>query len=481
MLKTKRWLVWGLFLILALPVSVSAFTINHILDNGTQDPSDDLHDAARWSDISGTYVTDNVRGLGGGLEYSIATDFYDKILPSIVDQTKPTKDEVYAAIRRDFDRWASGSPLKFTDVTNQIFAIGDAAYPGSGAEIDIFAVPHGDLAFRHNTLAGNTFVIFSSDKPMGTNGQQLPGRTISSADIYVNTDAMYFMNPNDPAVQQLQSQGQPLNHLESLIFHEISHAIGLDHPDEFSNRNFDTDTDPNDAMNINCQDPLQGLQLSPSIAVNAIATSGGSGSYRLSLTPDDLGGRAFLYPSCSGSSAPSPTPTPTPTPSPTPTPPPSNGGAGLSHYDTNKNCKLEDTEFFALVDQWIGGSADNSLFFSGVDAWIGQSNICSASAAGTTAGKPQIELSYHPSSSSALFAVQGAKVTAVQVEVFSLDGRLIARERSDGDHLVWHLNTLQGKHVASGTYLYRLTTRDAVGKTWASSIQKLILLRSTSN
>jgi hypothetical protein len=236
-------------------------------------------------------------------------------------------------------------------------------------------------------------------------------------------------------------------------------------------------------MNINCQDPLQGLQLSPNIAVNAIATSGGSGSYRLSLTPDDLGGRAFLYPSCSGSSAPTPSPTPAPTPTPTPPPstPPSNGGTGLSKYDTNKDCKLEDTEFFALVDQWIGGSADNSLFFSGVDAWIGQSNICSASASGRTASGPKIHLSYHPSSSSALFVVQGADVRVMQVEVFSLDGRLIAYERSDGDHLVWHLKTMQGQRVANGIYLYRLTTRNADGKTWTGSIQKLSLLQSKSD
>ena len=400
-------------------IPAGGFTIDGVLDNGTRDdPSDDLEDAARWTNRPGSFVEDDVRGLGGGLEYAIARDFFDRILPSFVDQARPTKAQLIEAIRRAFDRWAAGSPLRFIDVSDQVFALQDLGFPGSGAEIDLLAVPGGDRAFRRTTLAANTSVTFSNERPIGTTGREFSGKTITSADILFNVDASYYFDPNDPEVQRLQQRGATLMHFESLLLHEISHAIGLDHPDEFPERNFDTDLDPTNPMIIDCQYPLQGLKLSPNIDRTAVATSRGSGSHRLELTYDDLGGREFLYPSCDSRP-----------PTSGPPSPPRPGGGTLKSFDVNNNDLIDDAEFFAIIDAWINGQLDDVLFFDAIDLWVSQRPISSAEIGG---------LKVQADGRALVITSQSMGAASIAIQIFDLAGRTVFAGETAGTKLYWN-------------------------------------------
>ncbi len=108
----------------AAPQIALAFTIDDTLTHGTTaDPSDDLLDAARWTNVPGSLVGEGVRGLGGGIEYAIAPDLCPKLLPHFIDEPKPTCGQMLGAIQQAFDRWGQGHPvLRFVDVSGRIRA-----------------------------------------------------------------------------------------------------------------------------------------------------------------------------------------------------------------------------------------------------------------------------------------------------------------------------------------------------------------------
>ncbi len=289
-----------------LPSPAFAFAIDPAISNGTpQDPSDDLLAAARWSNLPGSLAGQGVRGLGGGLEYAVAPEFCPALIPQFVDEPKPSCVQVREAIRRAFDRWSSGHPvLRFVDISDRVPAQlpppeSREPWRGFGAEIDLLALTPDAFPPVRN-LGGVTGTWSVGMNPVGTNGRTLPGSTIVSADIVLNARSCLHLDPSLAA--------RRCNHFESLVLHEIGHALDLHHPSENPQRNFDSDTDPLNLIPIDCQNPARGLAPSPHIDPRAVMNRGLGEPMPVlfALSNDDLGGRNFHYPICPSGGRPAP-------------------------------------------------------------------------------------------------------------------------------------------------------------------------------
>jgi len=238
-----------------------------------------------------------VRGLGGGIEYAIAADFCATLIPQFLDDPKPTCAQLRDAVRRAFDRWSSGHPvLRFVEVSDRVppqLPPPEARDPwrGFGAEIDLFAIS-ADAFPRVRGLGAVTGYWALVASPTGTNGRSLSGVSITSADIVLNARSCFHLDPG--------LSGRRCNHFESLVLHEIGHALDLHHPSENAHRNFDSDGDPYNVIPIDCPVPTRGLLLSRSIDERAVMNRGLGEAMPVifGLSNDDLGGRNFHYPIC---------------------------------------------------------------------------------------------------------------------------------------------------------------------------------------
>ncbi len=277
----------------------AGFVLHEVLDNGTpNDLADDLLGAARWNNVPGSLVGSGTRGLGGGLEYAIATDFCPKLIPKFIDTPKPKCSQIRSAIRNAFNKWSlKDSALRFTNVSGQIAPLLPPAgytepWIGFGAEIDLFALSSRDYPGVSGYGALTSFYFLGSS-PMGTNGLVMTGKTITSADIVFNTETCYHLKP--------RLQGRGCNHFESLMLHEIGHALALGHPNQFPQRNFvKYQSSAHGISSHICQNSVADFQLSPNIDPQAMMNSSLRAAQPVSagLTNDDIDGLKFLYPLC---------------------------------------------------------------------------------------------------------------------------------------------------------------------------------------
>lgn len=66
---------------------------------------------------------------------------------------------------------------------------------------------------------------------------------------------------------------------------------------------------------------------------------------------------------------------PVPQPEPSPGPP---ATTTVKDFDQNRNCAIDDDEYYDAVGEWIAKKIDDKLFFRIADAWITQTNICTS-------------------------------------------------------------------------------------------------------
>ena len=301
-LSAPLWPSVAIILLLAVatisPRPVAGFSIDANLTNGTPtDRSDDLLDAARWSDSPGSLVRNRVRGLGGGLEYSISPAFCTSLIPQFIDS--PSCDELRLSIQQTFDIWAQDHPkLRFEDVSDRVRAelptsgVRDP-WRGFGAEIDLLALSADQYANVGGFGAWTQFWYLFAD-PRGTNRRTLPGNSLTSADIVINSQACFYL---DPAMAVAGC-----NDFGFLLLHETGHVFGIDHSSRQGNGYFDSDFDPFNPMLIDCDSPHKGLELSPFADPLSVMNldQWELGQVRMELSADEVGALRFLYPVCTG-------------------------------------------------------------------------------------------------------------------------------------------------------------------------------------
>ncbi|MEC9372875.1 MAG: matrixin family metalloprotease [Planctomycetota bacterium] len=141
-------------------------------------------------------------------------------------------------------------------------------WPGSragwGANIDVFSRPTGFTI----TSSGINYVMGSQN--LGFSVINRTGNQILSVDIYLNSSAA--MNWTD---------GPGGFDLETVILHELGHALGFDHPQEAVQYG---------SVNLHPQTYQPGFPWSPTDVMHPAYTG-----VKRDLTDDELGGMTFLY------------------------------------------------------------------------------------------------------------------------------------------------------------------------------------------
>ncbi len=245
-----------------------------------------LSEAARWNaeDFDGT-------GLYDGIQVAVH--------PSFASDLGAVEPEEFAlveqAIVKAFAAWGNDALSFELDFDSPLAEIGAEV----GAEIDLITLP-GD----HPFFAGTPFfgladfdLTFVPGRLL-TNGTRTDGYVITGADVYINIDNV---------LRVAEEFGLPIGllaiALTRLLMHEIGHGLGFDHPNEA--RNFDTDFDPTNEVEVDPLDPFAGLMESRFFDTGAIMSNDPCGGeitvacsplFFNSLQPDDRLGRDVLYP-----------------------------------------------------------------------------------------------------------------------------------------------------------------------------------------
>jgi len=241
-------------------------------------------DAARWNAVAGP------EGAVVTVDVAIEETAAEELTLAVTGGTDPVDvAAAQASIAASFAAWAS-PVLRFNVI------IGGAVEGTTvGSDIDVFAVPSTHPVFGGTPFFGVTFAHtgFNATRLL-TNGTTLGGTVIDGADIYLNVDRIALIAP-------IFTDAQRPRALQRLMTHEVGHALGLHHPNEYSSFNLDTDTDPLNRMIIDPVAPFDDLVTSTAIEPNSIMSNLPAAlptalTYT-TLRFDERGGRDVLYPS----------------------------------------------------------------------------------------------------------------------------------------------------------------------------------------
>ncbi len=250
----------------------------------------DPQTSSRWD--AAPHAATGGAGLHDGVQVAIEPGLAETLILATLGAVTPADVlDVETTIRAAFAAWEN-PVLAFTIVFDGPTARGT----GVGQEIDLFVVPGTDPAFTTTgALAGVTFFspVVVPDRLL-TNGATLMGLAYTRTDIFLNQTSIAAFSGLFP------TRAEKLAALQRLLMHEIGHAVGLGHPNEFPSSNLDTDGDPLNRMVIDPANPFASLIASTAIDADTVmsnlpATIPGA----LSLTAlrnDELGGRDVLYP-----------------------------------------------------------------------------------------------------------------------------------------------------------------------------------------
>lgn len=231
-------------------------------------------------------------GLHDGVQVAVEPGFAETLIQATLGAVTPADViDVESTIRAAFAAWEN-PVLAFTIVFDGSAARGT----GVGTEIDLFVVPGSDPAFTTTgALAGVTFFapVNVADRLL-TNGTTLAGLAYTRTDIFLNQTSIAAFATLFP------TRAEKLAALQRLLMHEIGHALGLGHPNEFPASNLDTDGDPLNRMVIDPAAPFASLVLSPAIdgdtVMSNLPATIPAALSRTALRNDELGGRDVLYP-----------------------------------------------------------------------------------------------------------------------------------------------------------------------------------------
>ena len=245
----------------------------------------DIAAAPRWSatEIGGRGIAD------GAIQVFVEPNFAETIAMAVTGMVLPEDvATVESTVLAAFHGWES--PVLHFAVTFDGAATRD---PTTGGEIDLFAVQSSDPGFPADAFFGVTHGVstFAANRLL-TNGTVLAGQVIYGADILIAVDRLAAIAPALTREQQVRA-------LQRLLMHEIGHAIGFGHAQDYPELNFDTDNNPNNAMLTDPAAPLAALILSPNVDGQSIMNrfpSDLNGLFYTSLRDDERGGRDVLYP-----------------------------------------------------------------------------------------------------------------------------------------------------------------------------------------
>lgn len=142
--------------------------------------------------------------------------------------------------------------------------------------------------------------------------------------------------------------------------------------------------------------------------------------------------------------------------------PPELNGRKLEDFDTDRNCRISDQEFFVAIDAWVSRSITDEVFFSVIDAWIGRLFICETT---TTRGMPQHRAELKVAFTRGYMHVRSLTGNPIaQIEIYNSAGKSVYRSSSLTNHAIWNLRDELGRRVANGVYFLKIDSSQELMK-----------------